>query len=63
LWRSGRARPPRAIRDFWAQHGATETYLTFNQARALADRLLPGAQVYHHWLWRYTIAWNHPTKA
>ena len=56
--RSGQVRSPRAIREAWERHGATETYLSRPEAKALAKRLLPGAHVYTHWLWRYTIVWD-----
>lgn len=56
--RTGILRRPRAVRDAYDRHRAGETYLTLQQARALADRLLPGARVFHHWLWRYTIVWD-----
>ena len=63
LVRTGRLRPPRRVRDAWARHGAKETYLSFSEARALADRYLPGARVFDHWLWRYTIVWDKPAAA
>ncbi len=56
--RTGRLRRPREVRDAYDRHRAGETYLTLQQAQALADRLLPGARVFHHWLWRYTIVWD-----
>ena len=28
------------------------------EARAMADRRLPGATLFNHWLWRYTIVWD-----
>lgn len=58
--RTGRPRGPRALREAWLRHGARETYLTLADAHALANRLLPGARVYNHWLWRYTIVWTKP---
>ena len=61
--RTGRLRSPREVRDAWERHGAGETYLTLQQAQALAHRLLPDARVFHHWLWRYTIVWDKPTAA
>jgi 2-polyprenyl-3-methyl-5-hydroxy-6-metoxy-1,4-benzoquinol methylase len=60
LWRSGRLLQPRPLREAWAKHCAEETYLTQPEAKALAARLLPGARVFHHWLWSYTIAWDKP---
>lgn len=58
--RTGKARPPRAVRDAWKRHCAGETYLTLNEAQAMANRLMPAARVYNHWLWRYTIVWDRP---
>lgn len=60
LARTGRLFPPKRVRDAWARHGAGETYPTFDEASALAARLLPGARVIYHWLWRYTIVWTRP---
>jgi 2-polyprenyl-3-methyl-5-hydroxy-6-metoxy-1,4-benzoquinol methylase len=60
LLRTGSPYRPRAVRDAWERHCAGETYLTFSAARTLANRLMPGARVYNHWLWRYTIVWNRP---
>lgn len=61
--RTGRLRSPRRVREAWARHGAKETYWSFQEARALADRLLPGASVVDHWMWRYTIVWDKPAAA
>ena len=61
LWRTGRLRNPRVLREAWTRHCAEETYLTQREAEALAARLLPGAQVFHHWLWSYTIVWDKPS--
>ncbi|OFW03253.1 MAG: hypothetical protein A3H96_19320 [Acidobacteria bacterium RIFCSPLOWO2_02_FULL_67_36] len=60
LVRTGRLRSSRRVREAWARHGAGETYLSFDEARALADRILPGARVLDHALWRYTILWDKP---
>ena len=60
LWRTGRVLNPRPLREAWARHCAEETYLTQPEAEALAARLLPGARVFHHWLWSYTIVWDKP---
>ena len=61
LWRTGRVLQPRPLREAWIQHCANETYLTQPEAEALAARLLPGARVFHHWLWSYTIVWDKPS--
>jgi 2-polyprenyl-3-methyl-5-hydroxy-6-metoxy-1,4-benzoquinol methylase len=60
LWRTGRARSPRAVREAWERHCADEKYLTQREAEALAARLLPGARLFYHWLWSYTIVWDKP---
>jgi 2-polyprenyl-3-methyl-5-hydroxy-6-metoxy-1,4-benzoquinol methylase len=62
LLRTGHARNPRALREAWARHCAGETYLTIQEAEALAARLLPGARVFYHWLWSYTIVWDKPCE-
>jgi hypothetical protein len=50
----------RKARRIWARHGRGETYLSLAEANGLADRVLPGARVVNHWLWRYTIVWDKP---
>ena len=60
LLRTGRPRNARAVRNAWARHCAGETYLTIPEAEALAARFLPGARVFYHWLWSYTIVWDKP---
>ena len=58
LVQEGRLRDPRALREAWKRHGDGEVYLTLREAKLLADRLLPDAQVFNHWMWRYTIVWD-----
>jgi SAM-dependent methyltransferase len=48
------------LRKLWRRHGKGETYLSLAEANALAARVLPGARVVNHWLWRYTIVWDKP---
>jgi SAM-dependent methyltransferase len=60
LLRTGRLRSPRAVREAWARHCADETHLKQREAEALAARLLPGARLFYHWLWSYTIVWDKP---
>jgi len=56
--RTGRLRSSRRVRQSWARHGASDSYSTIEQVRELAARLLPGATVVDHWMWRYTIVWD-----
>jgi hypothetical protein len=60
LLKTGHLWSPRPTREAWQRHCADETYLTLTEARELATRLLPGARVFYHWLWRYTIVWDKP---
>lgn len=59
---SGRVIEPRRVREAWARHGAGETYLTASEVSRLASSCLPGARVYRHWSWRYTIVWDKPCR-
>jgi SAM-dependent methyltransferase len=63
LLRTGWPRSPRVVREAWARHCAGETYLTLREAQALAHRWLPGARLYNHWLWCYTLVWDKPGAA
>jgi len=55
--RSSTRRPP-PLRRAWRDHGAAESYLTPEQARALARTHFPGGQMRHHLFWRYSIRWT-----
>ena len=48
----------RAFRQAWRDHGRGETYLTIAQAREIFGSLLPGCEVRHHLLWRYSVVWE-----
>jgi hypothetical protein len=56
--KTGRFRPPLAVRRAWAEHGRDEIYLTLAEVRSLCEDLLPGAIVTKHLLWRYSIIWQ-----
>ncbi|MGD9497942.1 MAG: class I SAM-dependent methyltransferase [Armatimonadota bacterium] len=58
LRHAGRLREPAEVRAAWAEHGAGERYLTVPQVRAVAERVLPGAHVRRHLLWRYSLIWR-----
>ena len=59
--RTGRLRASKPVRQAWERHAASDSYLSLGQVRHLAGRLLPGAEVINHWLWRYTIVWDKPS--
>jgi ubiquinone/menaquinone biosynthesis C-methylase UbiE len=58
LWKNRRLRPPREVRQAWAEHGRTDVYPTLSQARRSCEAILPGAYITRHLLWRYSIVWT-----
>lgn len=56
--RQHRLRVPREVRDAWAEHGRHDSYLTLAQVREICAKLLPGAEVRRHLLWRYSLIWK-----
>jgi ubiquinone/menaquinone biosynthesis C-methylase UbiE len=60
LWKQHRLRPPYEVRQAWDEHGRTDVYLTLSQVRQSCERVLPGAHITRHLLWRYSIVWTKP---
>ena len=61
LFHTGHVRPPRARREAWRAHGEHDAQqLTTRQVKAIAARVLPGAQVDRRLLWRYSLIWQKP---
>lgn len=58
LIKTGRPRPPKAVRDAYAEHGKTDTYLTLPQVEQISAVVMPGAEVRRHLLWRYSMVWR-----
>jgi ubiquinone/menaquinone biosynthesis C-methylase UbiE len=56
----GRLLPRRDVRDAWAAHEVHDLYPTMSEVHALCERLLPGATIKQHLLWRYSIVWQKP---
>jgi SAM-dependent methyltransferase len=63
LLTEGRLRPPPEVRAAWAEHEKHDTYLTLRQVRDVCAKLLPGARVRRHLLWRYSIVWRKPIES
>jgi len=61
LLKSGRLRESKQVREAWAEHGRHDTYLTLDQVRRTCARILPGARVRRHLLWRYSLTWTKPS--
>jgi ubiquinone/menaquinone biosynthesis C-methylase UbiE len=58
LLKTHRLRESAELRAAWADHGRSDQYLTLAQVRDACARLLSGAQVRRHLLWRYSIVWR-----
>jgi SAM-dependent methyltransferase len=58
LMKTGRLRESGVVREAYAAHGETDTYLTLPQVRRVCADTLPGALVSRHLFWRYSIVWK-----
>ncbi|MFL6230754.1 MAG: methyltransferase domain-containing protein [Pyrinomonadaceae bacterium] len=58
LLKTGKPQPPREVREAYAAHGQTDTYLTLPQIARICAEVLPGALVRRHLFWRYSIVWK-----
>ncbi|HVF57912.1 MAG TPA: class I SAM-dependent methyltransferase [Pyrinomonadaceae bacterium] len=58
LTKTGKLRPPREVREAYAEHGKTDAYLTLPQIEQVCADILPGALVRRHLFWRYSIIWK-----
>jgi ubiquinone/menaquinone biosynthesis C-methylase UbiE len=54
----GRLLPRREVRDAWTAHERHDSYQTMAEVHALCARMLPGAKIKQHLLWRYSIVWE-----
>ena len=58
LLKTGKPRPPRQVREAYAEHGKTDTYLTLPQVEQIYASIMPGARVKRHLFWRYSVVWE-----
>jgi ubiquinone/menaquinone biosynthesis C-methylase UbiE len=58
LIKTGKPRPSKEVREAYAEHGKTDTYLTLPQIEQICADILPGALVSRHLFWRYSIIWK-----
>ena len=58
LFKNGRFRKTRKVREAWAEHGQHDSYPTLAHVRQVCAQILPGAQVKKHLLWRYSLVWR-----
>lgn len=57
-WLLQRVRNRGALARAWHDHGVSDTYLDMHGVNQLCAAHLPGARVFNHPLWRYTIVWK-----
>ena len=57
LIKNRRLRASREVQEAWAEHGRNDAYSTLAQVRRICAKVLPGARVRKHLLWRYSIVW------
>ncbi|HEY9282415.1 MAG TPA: class I SAM-dependent methyltransferase [Pyrinomonadaceae bacterium] len=58
LMKTGKPRPSREVREAYAEHGKTDTYLTLPQVEQACASIMPGALVSRHLFWRYSVVWK-----
>lgn len=54
---------PSRVAAAYRAHGTHERYLDVHEVRRVYHRLLPGAEVYHHLEWRYSVVWHRPPSS
>lgn len=60
LLHTGRLREDAAVRAAWEEHGRTDRFPPPAEVREACSRVLPGARVRTHLLWRYSLVWRRP---
>ena len=60
LRHTSRLGDPPELRRAWEEHGRSDRYLTLAEVRRVCGRVLPGASVRRHLLWRYSVVWRKP---
>jgi SAM-dependent methyltransferase len=58
LIKTGHLRESESVRAAWVAHGIHDVYLPLSTIRQVCERILPGADVRRHLLWRYSIVWK-----
>ena len=58
LLKTGRPRPPKSVREAYAEHGMTDTYLTLREVERVCADVMPGALLRRHLFWRYSVVWR-----
>jgi SAM-dependent methyltransferase len=59
-WKLRRLGDASHVRQAWEEHARHDVYPTLAEIRSTGARLLPGAAVRRHLLWRYSLIWRKP---
>ncbi|HEY0070491.1 MAG TPA: class I SAM-dependent methyltransferase [Chloroflexia bacterium] len=62
LVKQRRLRESPEVRAAWEEHGRGDRYLTLGEVRRICAKVLPGAKVKRHLLWRYSLVWRKVEK-
>jgi ubiquinone/menaquinone biosynthesis C-methylase UbiE len=54
----GRLLPRREERAAWNAHARHDSYPTIAKVQSICERILPGAKIRKHLLWRYSVVWE-----
>lgn len=60
IYYNGFIRTPKAERDQWKKHSATDVYFTYDELLKLANKHFPNAEVKRQLFWRYSLVWTKP---
>lgn len=62
LIKTGRLREAAEVRAAWEAHAVHDVYQPLRVIRQVCAKILPGAEVRRHLLWRYSIVWKKPSR-
>lgn len=60
IYHNGFIRTPKAERDYWTKHAATDVYLTYDELIKNKNKYFPNAEVKKQLFWRYSLVWTKP---
>ena len=58
LVKTGKLKQSKEVREAYARHGKTDTYLTLSKIKQICARVLPGAILNRRLFWRYSVIWK-----
>lgn len=58
MLKTRRFRPPKAVREAYAKHGKTDTYLSLSELEKIYSKILSGVKITRHLFWRYSVIWK-----